>query len=265
MKRIDAFKAHHNIDDDPSNLVFMRAPVSFADDAAFAELKEGIRGLGRPFRFVLVDTVGRAIPGVDMAKEQYITLFMERLQQVGEVTEGTAIGVHHENKSGDATGSMYFQNNSDFMLSSTKEEAGDRLLGKITCLKSKEDGDQWSQCVEYKKIDLPDGKSSLVVDSVFDEEKSQTGNPARPVSNRSKLALHALDEAVLSYGEPAPPSLHLYDVKAVSIERWKDELFARGIIDREAKNPRTDLKRIKDALAASSLVGERDGLVWRAK
>ena len=101
--------------------------------------------------------------------------------------------------------------------------------------------------------------------SVFDEEKSQSGKTAKPVSNRSKLALGALDEAVLSYGEPAPPSLHLYDVKAVRIERWKDELFARGIIDREAKNPRTDLKRIKDSLAASSLVGERDGLVWRAK
>jgi len=265
VKRIDAFKLHHNIDDDPTNLIFMRAPVSFANDTAFAELKEGIKRLERPFKFAVVDTVGRAIPGVDMAKEQYITLFMERLQQIGEVTGGTAIGVHHENKSGDATGSMYFQNNSDFMLSNTKEEAGDRLLGKITCLKSKDDGDQWSQCVEYKKIELPAGKSSLVVESVFDEEKTPPSKPTKPVSNRSKLALAALDEAVLSFGRPAPPSLHFYDVKAVEVEKWRDELFARGILDRAAKNPRTDLKRIKDALAANSLIGERDGLIWRAK
>ena len=54
-------------------------------------------------------------------------------------------------------------------------------------------------------------------------------------------------------------------IKAASAERWKDELFARGVIDRKAKNPRTDFKRIKDGLADRALIGERDGLVWRAK
>ena len=49
-----------------------------------------------------------------MAKEQPITLFMERLQQVGEITGGTTLGVHHESDD-ERNGSMYFQNNSDFM------------------------------------------------------------------------------------------------------------------------------------------------------
>src|SRR5262249_39295709 len=106
VKRVSAFMAHHGLTEDPKHLVFMRKPISFLNDGAFAALKEDITALGRQFRFVLVDTVARVLPGADMAKEAPITLFMERLQQVGELTSGTALGVHHENKSGDANGSM---------------------------------------------------------------------------------------------------------------------------------------------------------------
>ena len=76
-----------------------------------------------------------------MAKEQPITLFMERLQQLGELTGGTALGVHHENKSGDANGSMYFQNNSDFMFQTSREGEGPLMRGKLTCIKQKEGDD----------------------------------------------------------------------------------------------------------------------------
>jgi AAA domain len=169
-RRIQAFRDHHELDDNPKNLIFLRSPVSFADDASFTELKESIKRLDRPFKLSIADTVGRAIPGVDMAKEQHITLFMERLQQIGEVTQGASLGVHHENKSGDATGSMFFQNNSDFMFSVAKDGDDADLLGKITCLKMKDDEGQWSQKVEYTKILLANGKSSLVVSRVFDDD-----------------------------------------------------------------------------------------------
>src|SRR5205823_1238455 len=111
VKRIDGFKKHHELKADTERLTFMRSAISFLDHAGFAELKNDIEATGKKFRLVLVDTVGRVLPGEDMAMEQPITLFMERLQQVGELTGAASIGVHHENKSGEANGSMYFQNN----------------------------------------------------------------------------------------------------------------------------------------------------------
>jgi AAA domain-containing protein len=264
IKRINAFMAHHGLTEDPKHLVFMRSPISFLDDAGFAVLKDAITALKRPFRFVLVDTVGRVLPGADMAKEQPITLFMERLQQVGELTGGTALGVHHENKAGDANGSMYFQNNSDFMFCASREGDGPLERGKLTCVKQKEGDDLWSRGVTFAKVELPDGKSSLVVETVCEDERSKTMG-APPVTPRQNRAMAALDEVVLSHGEPPPIFLNLSGVKAVSVERWKEELFARGVLDRTAKNPRTDFKRIKDGLADKRLIGERDGLVWRAK
>jgi hypothetical protein len=103
-----------------------------------------------------------------MAKEAPITLFMERLQQIGELTGGTALGVHHENKMGDANGSMFFQNNSDFMFQSSREGEGPLARGKLTCVKQKEGDDLWSRDVTFAKVDLIEGKSSLVVESVLE-------------------------------------------------------------------------------------------------
>jgi hypothetical protein len=198
VKRIDAFKKHHNLTEDPEHLTLMRSALSFLDNAGFAELKKGIKGLGRPFRLVLVDTVGRVLPGEDMAKEQPITLFMERLQQVGELTGAASIGVHHENKSGDANGSMYFQNNSDFMFSVTRD--GDKLAGKLTCVKQKDGEDHWSKDITLIKIELEDGKSSLVVESVSENkpERDKSEKKMRPPSAGTQRVWDCINEAIIN-------------------------------------------------------------------
>jgi len=193
VKRISGFMKHHGLTQDTKRLVFMRSPISFLDDAGFEELKEAIKALKRRFRFVLVDTVGRVLPGADMAKEQPITLFMERLQQLGELTGATALGVHHENKSGDANGSMYFQNNSDFMFQTSREGDGPLERGKITCAKQKEGDDLWSREVTFAKIELPDGKSSLVVDDVAADNGRSKSPSATAATAKRRRALDALD------------------------------------------------------------------------
>jgi AAA domain len=195
IKRIDAFKKHHGLTEDPAHLIFMRSAISFLDNVGFAELKRAIEGLGMKFRLILVDTVGRVLSGEDMAKEQPITLFMERLQQVGELTGATSIGVHHENKSGDANGSMYFQNNSDFMFSVTRD--GDKLAGKLTCVKQKDGEDHWSKEITLVKVELEGGKSSLVVDCVSDCEAAPEGKKIGWTKGL-KLIRDAIDEAILN-------------------------------------------------------------------
>ena len=195
VKRVDAFKKHHGLETDPERLMFMRSPISFVDDAGFAALKGSVQALNRPFRFVLVDTVGRVLPGVEMGKEAPVTAFMERLQQLGEITGGTSVGVHHENKSGDANGSMFFQNNSDFMFNIEREGSG-AIRGKINCTKSKDDGDNWSRNISLAKIELPFGKSSLVVESVFNEtHQSNAEAKEQPLSPNQRTFYRILYDA----------------------------------------------------------------------
>ena len=53
-------------------------------------------------------------------------------------------------------------------------------------------------------------------------------------------------------------------LRAVNISSWREELFSRGVLDRDAASPREGLKRVKNSLHARRLIGIRDDLVWRA-
>jgi hypothetical protein len=48
----------------------------------------------------------------------------------------------------------------------------------------------------------------------------------------------------------------------VGVNHWRDELIQKGVIDRTAANPRADFKRLRQALAARKLIGDRDDFIW---
>jgi AAA domain len=89
--------------------------------------------------------------------------------------------------------------------------------------------------------------------------------PCKKLSDRQKLALAALTEALLSHGRPAPAEYELpQGVKVVALERWKTELFRGGVLDVEGSNPRARFAEIRLKLVARHLIGVRDGFVWAA-
>jgi hypothetical protein len=50
----------------------------------------------------------------------------------------------------------------------------------------------------------------------------------------------------------------------VQINSWRAELYRKGVLDREAKSPREEFKRVRNSLHARGLIGIRDDLVWKA-
>jgi hypothetical protein len=141
-----------------------------------AEIEQAHRSAGHHLLPDLPGTVGRALPGEDMFDPKSITRFMEHLQQVGELSQGVAIGIHHENKAGDVMGSIYFDNNSDFM--SHVERHGDPASeslrsGKISCVKQKDGEDGWGRNIAYKFVATEEnGEGSLVVDRLIEQGHS---------------------------------------------------------------------------------------------
>ena len=51
-------------------------------------------------------------------------------------------------------------------------------------------------------------------------------------------------------------------VNVVATDQWRDEMFRRGVLDRDSPNPRQDFKRIRETLQARNLIGCQDGHVW---
>ena len=87
----------------------------------------------------------------------------------------------------------------------------------------------------------------------------------RKLSDRQRLALAALDECACNLGKAAPASFQLpAGIKVVPLAAWRDELYAKGVLDRDAKNPREEFKRVRMQLQARSLIGVNDELVWKA-
>lgn len=251
--RIDAFKSHHGITDDTDRIVFMRSPTNLGDAAQFEELKAAITNCGRKFKMVVVDTVGRALPGEDLYDPKSITAFMERLQQIGEISNGVAIGVHHTNKGGELFGSVYFGAGSDFLFQWEREgnpKTDPLRRGKITCTKHKDGEDGWSRDITYQKVE-----GSLVVASIA------AGTP--PVEKKAKLtakdtlALAALHKAVKAKGKYRPEM----PGRTVTIDEWLDQCFKDGAIGPDAAKPKRDLHDRQVNLIASYRIVVQDHLV----
>jgi AAA domain len=102
--------------------------------------------------------------------------------------------------------------------------------------------------------------TAILSDQVF---KGQAQKQNRKLSDRQKLALEALNETICNVGKPAPGSWQLPSgIQVVGLEDWREELDRKGVIEPDAKNPRQDFRRLREALAARKLIGERDQLVW---
>lgn len=191
VNRIDAFKKFHGLPDDDDHITFMRGSVSFMRDDEFAALCAAIQAFGTQFKLVIVDTVARVLPGVDMNEQQTVTLFMERIAVLGALTGAATIGVHHQNKSGGMMGSTFFEANADFVFEVSRdgEEDGPLRSGEIVCTKQKDGEDRWKRSISYSKIALsvaPDGPSSLVVEKIEAKVAAAAGSkwPSRDICNQ---------------------------------------------------------------------------------
>ena len=50
----------------------------------------------------------------------------------------------------------------------------------------------------------------------------------------------------------------------VQLSAWREELYHKGVLDRDAKSPREEFKRVRNSLHARGLIGVNGELVWKA-
>jgi hypothetical protein len=85
---------------------------------------------------------------------------------------------------------------------------------------------------------------------------------SQKISSKQRLALDALAECAAT---PLPSALGLSPVlMGATVDQWRAEMMRRSIIDKGARNPRADFKRLKEQMQVNNLIGIYDDLVWRA-
>lgn len=267
--RAAAFRQRHLADAaDPVPFFLMPAALNLVQD--HAALIAGIRmqmPVGQRPAVVCLDTLNRSFIGSE-SDDEAMTAYVKAADAIRDAFGCLVVIVHHCGIEGQRPrGHSSLAGAVDAQLAVRKTGEG-LVTVTVDLMKDGPEGDTLAcrlEAVEVGEDDEGDPITSCVVETVADAPPAaRSGKPSgKRLSERNRLALEALREAVMAKGMPAPKMLALSaDIRVVPPDAWKDELFRRGILDRDASGYREQFRRMKLDLMAREAVAERDGNLW---
>ena len=261
--RVEAFRRHHGVDVAPFYLLSASLDLVAKSGELIASIKAQL-GADLP-RALFLDTLNRSLVGSE-SKDEDMARFLAAAERVAQALNCVVIIVHHCGI--DASRPRGHTSLSGAVESQLKVERADggQVVVTVELAKDFAEGTEISSrldCVDLGTDADGDPITSLVVLPV--EGLIQRRAVTRKLSDRQRLALAALDECACNGGKPAPNNLQLpAGINVVQISEWREELYRKGVLDRDAKSPREEFKRIRMQLQARSLIGVNGEFVWRA-
>lgn len=275
--RLKAYRQYFELAE-RSDLPFILLPVAvdmFAEEGDYPHLlsdvaiiRQILRARGFSLDLIVFDTHHAVSPGANENASEDVSRMMKHYDRVSEAGGGAHVMiVHHKNAGGEKPrGHTGLYAGVDNAIEVSADEFGTRTA-RIAKLKDGEDGGKITFRLESVEIgERADGKkiTSCVV-APSDQEARHKGGPR--LTPQERIALDALREAVLRYGEPAPAMLDLpYGVTVVRADPWKREFMARAF--NEEPDPATfrqAVKRVGDGLMAKRVIGRNQPYIWIAR
>lgn len=164
-------------------LHFIRKSINFTSIADINRLASTVgvyqQKTGRLPAMVVVDTVSRALPGVDENQQKDMTLFIKACDFLRETFGLAVVGVHHEGRaSGQMRGSTVLPGASD-QIFHVKRDRGS-MEGLFIAEKIKADADGWEWTFLLKDVQLPQTglkpRKSLFAHRLMDEPLGASGD-----------------------------------------------------------------------------------------
>jgi AAA domain len=263
-KRAEAFRQRHLAESaDPVPFYLVATSMSLVKD--HLELIKAIEmqlGDVKPVA-VALDTLNRSLTGSE-SDDKDMSAYIAAGEKIRETFDCAVPIVHHCGIDGSRPRGHSSLTGAVVAQIAVKRDAASNVATIVEFMKDGAEGETTLSKLEPVEVGLDedgDAISSCVVLPV-DGDVAPAG---RKLSARDKLALDALTNCALDRGKPPPFGFGLPSgLLAIEIDQWREELFARGILDRKASNPRTDFKRVKESLQVKHLIGVRDDMVWSA-
>lgn len=267
--RIEAFRVA-KLGDWGGDVPFYLSPTPlnlFADHTALAtSIRKQITG--RTPAAIVIDTVNRSLNGSE-SDDKDMGNYIKAADWLRDAFQCLVLVIHHSGVDASRPrGHTSLAGAVDAQIAVKKDGAGN-VVGAVEFMKDGPEGERvTSRLVSTEVGTDDDGEAitSCVVEPVDDDLRPTAGTTDKPkkvLPDRQRLGLDVLIDCSLSYGKPLPASHGIPgNPRAVEASKWRDALFSRGVLDRDAKNPREDFARVKRSLLAKRLAGERDGLVW---
>jgi AAA domain-containing protein len=266
-RRLTAYKLRDGFGDLP--IAVTGQMIDLLDRRCVDQILAAIRDAEQRFDcgvgLVIFDTYAKGIAAgggdEDKAKDQNIVQAnLRRLFERGCHVHVAGVGHTGKDESRGERGSnarladvdMLVQITGDIVKVATITKANDQPEGVLTAFKLEpfefgldEDGDPF--------------RTFIVGPEMYQAESASRQRP----SDKQMLALRALADVVLAQGREPPPNYLLPpDIKVVDADAWREELYRRNVLDRDAGNPRARFKELRNGLAVRSLIGDRDDVIW---
>jgi hypothetical protein len=237
--RLEAFRQHHGISAAPFYLLTTPLDLASKADALIASIEAQL-GETKPGAIV-IDTLNRSLVGSE-SKDEDMARYLSAAGKIEDKFGCLVTIVHHCGI--DATrprGHTSLSGAVEVQLAVKKGGAGE-VITTVELAKDFPEGAEIFSRLESVEVGTdPDGDTitSLVVLPAEASAINQSA-VARKLSCRQRLALDALNECLITVGTAAPVSLGLpAGTTAAPLNAWREELYARGVIDQEGKNPRS--------------------------
>jgi hypothetical protein len=261
--RIEAFRRKHDAADAPFYLITDRTDLVRDHEALIGAIRTQIQG-DVP-ALVVIDTLNRSLAGSE-SKDEDMAAYIRAADAIREAFDCAVVIVHHCGIDGTRPRGHTSLTGAADAQHAVARDAADNIVVTVEWMKDGREGDIIVSRLELLELGTDaDGEpvSSCVIVPVEGELIRPQVN--RKLSDRQRLALDALAECVADRGHPPPATLELpAGLLAVTAGDWREELYRRSVLDRDAKSPREDFRRVKNSLQARKLIGVRDELVWRA-
>jgi hypothetical protein len=261
--RVEAFRRHHNVDNAPFYLLTTSLDLVAKSGQLIAAIKDQL-GENLPGALFL-DTLNRSLVGSE-SKDEDMARFLAAAEKVAQELSCAVVIVHHCGI--DASRPRGHTSLSGAVESQLKvERAGTgEVVVTVELAKDFPEGTKIVSRLEPVELGADadgDPITSLVV--LLADASSIKRTVTRKLSDRQRLALAALDECACNVGKPAPAGFQLpASIKVVPATAWRDELYRKGVLGRDAKSPREEFKRVRMQLQARALIGVNNDLVWKA-
>jgi hypothetical protein len=266
--RIAAMQAHHGFPDEIPFYVVTRA-INFSLPSAVNELIEAVRSqVGeQSVAMVVVDTLARAMPGVDENSSQEIGLVIAACDRVKETLNCTVVPIHHSGKevTKGLRGSSAIQGAVDASFSIDCDDkilrAGSRVTMTPTDQKEADPGPPMSFLMTEVATGI--GRSSLVPVLIDGDTGGGLLSPSSRLTTQESLAMRALTTALIDHrafvtGNANVPG----NVPACTDENWR-EAFRKLKAGESWESARKTFKRVSESLINKNFVGCSTPYVWK--
>ena len=165
--RIQAFRKKHELVDE--NVRFLAVPIEIMNPQHVKGLLKVLKQLDFNPGLIIVDTLARVALGANENDAKDMGQVVAGFDELKRQTEATVLVIHHTTKNGPTErGSSALRGAADVMIFCEKSGEPGSMAIYLDCTKMKDDEPFEDIGATLEKVQLPGGKSSLVIGGKFD-------------------------------------------------------------------------------------------------